>query len=354
MTGNHKRAFAVVCAGLLAAAAVGTSAAAAGPARQARAVEGLDGPRGLDIAAGMTVVAESNGAISEVIRSGADKGTTERIGKVPAGFGAGVAVAGNGDVWAVTGDKTGTLYLFHDGKRRTVLEVAKAQKKNPDPYDLEDAPKESNAFGLAALPDGSALVADAANNSVIRVTRKGKVSTIARVKPRTVPMPEGFDDPELPPAGTPMPLEAVTTSVTVGPDGAVYIGELRGFPGTPETSQIWRVEPGATNAVCKPNKPNKGACTREADGLTSIVDLDMGQGGALYAAELSKMSWLAAEFEVPGAEEGAIIRIGHDRNVRRELSAGEVILPGGVAVGGNGNVFGSGPVFGPGAVKKVG
>jgi hypothetical protein len=356
MTGPRKRAFAVVCAGLLAAAAVGTSAAAAGPAHQARVVDGLDGPRGLDIAGGKTVVAESNGAISQVIRSGPDKGTTERIGKVVKGFGSAVAIAPNGDVWAVTGEGDARLFLFREGhKRQEVADIGRYQKKqNKDPFNLADPPGQSNPFNLASMDDGSVLVADAANNSVVHVTRKGKITPVARVKPRTVPMPEGFDNPDLPPAGTPLPSEAVTTSVAVGPDGAIYIGELRGFPGTPETSQIWKVRPGATDAVCKPNKPNKGACTRFADGLTSIVALEMGRGGSLYAAELSKLSWLAAEFEVPGAEVGAIIRVGRDPQVRRELSPGKVILPGGVAVGGNGNVFVSGPVFGPGSVKKVG
>ena len=355
MTGNHKRAIAVVCATLLAAAAVGTSAAAAGPARQARAVEGLDGPRGLDIAAGKTVVAESNGVISEVIRRGPDKGTTERIGKVVKGFGSAVAVAPNGDVWALTGEGDARLFLFSDGDKRQVADIGRFQKKqNKDPFNLAEPAGQSNPFNLAAMADGSVLVADAANNSVVHVTKRGKITPIARVKPRVVEMPAGFDDPELPPPGTPLPSEAVVTSVAVGPDGTVYLGELRGFPGTPETSQIWKVRPGATDAVCKPNKPNKGACTRFADGLTSIVALEMGRGGSLYVAELSKMSWLAAEFEVPGSEVGSIIRVGRDAQVRRELKPGKVILPGGIAVGGNGNVFVSGPVFGPGAIKKVG
>lgn len=354
MTSTSKRVLALAGAGMLAVALAGTTTAAAGT-DLTRAVEGLNGPRGLDIAYGKTVVAESDGSITEIIRSGPDKGTTEKIGKVTKGFGAAVAVAPNGDVWAVTGGEEGALYLFRDGKpRRTVAHIADAMKKNPDPYDLEGKPKESNAFGLAAMPDGSALVADAANNSVVRVTRGGDISVVARVKTRVVEMPEGFDDPQLPPPGTPMPTESVVTSVAVGPDGEVYLGELRGFPGTPGTSQIWRVEPGATGAVCKPNKPNKGACTLEADGLTSVVALDTGRGGALYVAELSKMGWLAAEFEVPGAEVGAIIRLGHDRNVRRELSPDQVILPGGVAVGQGGGVFATGPIFGPGSFTKVG
>jgi hypothetical protein len=333
------------------AAALAAVPAASG-ASSTRAVEGLNGPRGLDIGHGRMVVADSDGVISEVNRA---KGTTKRIGKVAKGFGSAVAVAKNGDVWALTGGSHGTLYHWKgDQKRRAVLDVGAWQKRhNPDPYDLENNPKESNPYGLEAVK-GGILVADAANNSVIHVTRGGKATHIARVKTRVVEMPEGFDDPELPPAGTPMPTEAVVTSVAQGKDGAIYLGELRGFPGTPDTSQIWRVKPGAKNAVCDPEKPNKGACTRVADGLTSVVALAIGKNDALYAAELSKMSWLAAEMQLEGSTEGSVIKISKDRSRTRELKPGKVHLPGGVAVGRNGGIYVSGPVFGPGGIMKVG
>lgn len=348
-----RRALVLVCAGAAAAALAAVPTAAGAPT--ARGIEGLNGARGLDIGHGRMVVADSDGVISEVVRTGPDKGTAERIGKVSKGFGSAVAVAPNGDVWAVTGGGHGTVYIFRDGhRRRAVVDLGAWQKKNnKDPYNLSGKPGESNAFGLAAMGSG-VLVADAANNSVVHVTRRGIVTHIARVKTRVVEMPEGFDDPELPPAGTPMPTEAVVTSVTVGPDGAVYLGELRGFPGTPGTSGIWRVEPGATDALCRPNRPTKGSCTLFTDGLTSVVALEAGRGGAIYAAELSKMSWLAAEFEVPGAEVGAVVRVSPDGTKMRELSPGKVILPGGVAIGRSGNVFASGPVFGPGGVHRVG
>lgn len=349
MTTPTKRAFAVACAGVVAAALAAVPAASGATAR---GVEGLNGPRGLDIGDGRMVVADSDGNISQVNRA---EGTTHRIGKVAKGFGAAVAVASNGDVWALTGGGHGTLYLWKgDHQRRAVLDVGAWQKKhNPDPFNVEGKPGESNPYGLDAVEDG-VLVADAANNSVIHVTRSGKATAIARVKPRTVEMPAGFDDPQLPPAGTPMPAEAVVTSVVQGKDGAIYLSELRGFPATPGTSEVWRVEPGATGAVCKPNKPTKGDCTRVADGLTSVVALAIGGNDALYAAELSKMSWLAVEMQAEGASEGAIIKISKNRERMRELSPGKVHLPGGVAVGGNGNVFTSGPVFGPGGVMKVG
>ncbi len=349
MTSPRKRALAVACAGAVVAALAAVPAASA--SSSSRAVEGLNGPRGLDIGNGRMVVADSDGVISQVNRA---KGTTKRIGKVAKGFGSAVAVAENGDVWALTGGTHGTLYRWKGDKRRAVLDVGAWQKKhNPDPYDLENKPKESNPYGLEAVK-GGVLVADAANNSVIHVTNGGKATHIARVKTRVVEMPDGFDDPELPPAGTPIPSEAVITSVAQGKDGAIYLGELRGFPATPGTSEVWRVKPGAKNAVCDPEKPNKGACKRVADGLTSIVALAIGKNDALYAAELSKMSWLAVEGGVEGSTEGAVIKISKDRSRTRELKPGKVHLPGGVAVGRNGGVYVSGPVFGPGGIMKVG
>ena len=37
--------------------------------------------------------------------------------------------------------------------------------------------------------------------------------------------------------------EAVPTTVTIGPDGAIYVGELKGFPFRPGTSNVWRIDP---------------------------------------------------------------------------------------------------------------
>ena len=356
----------LACASLAATALVGTAPALAGSSSARLGdVTGLDSVRGFDIGrSGMTVVAEIDGTVSRVFRVGARAGKTRTIAKVKKNFIAPqVAVANDNAVWILTAGGEGptpglgNLYLKKPGHQKHLVSRVQVWqgKHNPDPFDLEGNAKDSNPFGLASLPDGSVLVADAANNSLLRIWRNGHVRPIARIKPRVVEMPAGFDDPQLPPAGTPMPAEAVATSVAVGPDGAYYIGELRGFPATPGTSEIWRVGPGAKNAVCRPNKPQKGACTRVADGLTSIVSLDAGHRGSLYAAELSKMSWLAIEGEppAPGSEIGAVIRVALDRKAQTELSAGKVVLPGSVAVGPRGGVFVSGPVFGPGGFMRV-
>lgn len=360
----------LVCAGLT-AAALTASGAAVGAAAQTSAsgerptIGGFEGARGLDIGdSGKTVLATADGKIHRVFRTGANAGESRRIARLPASFVApAVAVADDGAVWILTvgAEKPtaghGTLFLKRPGQKKVVVRNIQRwvhnHKRGADPFDLEDSPRESNPYGVAAMPDGSALVADAANNAVFHVTRAGRVHVVARVMTRTVKTPD-YGDPEMPPPGTPMPSEAVTTSVAVGNDGSVYIGELRGFPATPGKSQVWRVRPGAMDAVCNPKRPQRGACTRTADGLTSVVSVDTGRGGSLYVAELSKAGWLAAESQEPGTEIGSVIRIGHDRDVRRELAAGEVVLPGAVAVGPKGNVYVSGPIFGPGGIMRVG
>lgn len=366
-----KRFAMLACAGLTAAAlttsgaAVGASAETAAGSGARPTIGGFEGARGLDIGrSGKTVLATADGKVHRVFRTGKRAGDHRVIARVPGGFLApAVAVANDNAVWILTvGAETptrgqGTLFLKRPGHKkvavRNIQRWAKNHRRGADPFDLEDSKRDSNPYGVAAMPDGSALVADAANNAVFRVTRAGRVQVVARVMPRTVKMPD-YGDPEMPPPGTPMPSEAVTTSVAVGRDGSVYIGELRGFPGNVGKSQVWRVRPGARNAVCNPTKPQRGACTRTADGLTSIVSLDTGRGGSLYVAELSKAGWFAAESQEPGTEIGAVIRIGHDRDVRRELAPGEVVLPGSVAVGPQGNVYVSGPIFGPGGMMRVG
>ncbi|WP_345523908.1 ScyD/ScyE family protein [Nocardioides conyzicola] len=345
--------------------------------------DGLNGPRGVDaLGHGRTLVTETDGTFSLILEPhkrwhhwrGARHGSAPRkivLGQVPTNFAPAIAAGRHGTIWLLTGgaspdepaaDNGATLFKWKAGWAAPVAfaDIAAYQESDPDPYDLEDLPADSNPFGLAALRDGSVLVADAAGNDLLHVSKSGDIETVARLKPREVVTPEG-----LPGAGTPATAEAVATSVTVGSDGAWYIGELRGYPATPGTSEIWRVRPGTTDALCDPEKP-WGACQRYADGLTSIVDLGAGRHG-IYAVTLSKLSWLAVESPTPppGADIGGLFLVsgghghghhrhghGHGHGARiTELVPDQLHLPGGVDVAGDPYVVG--PVFGPGALAKI-
>jgi hypothetical protein len=364
----HRRGTArlVAAAVIVGALIAGAPSAAIGASSLTPVVEGLNGPRGVAVGpAGRVVYSEADGSFSQVVTKGSKAGSVTRLGTVPTDFAPAVAVGGRGQTFVLTsggepGTGAATLYRWTPGAKgvRVVADIAAYQQTDPDPDNLEGPAGESNPFGVADLPDGSALVADAAGNDLLRVYPNGRIVTVARLKPRVVPVPEGLPDEfggePLPPAGTPLPSEAVATSVTVGADGYYYVGELRGFPATPGTSQVWRIAPGSVNAVCDPAAPDTGACRRYADGFTSIVDLGAGRDGSIYVVELVKRSWLQWELGLVDPPVGALLRIPPGGGSPVELVPGELVLPGGVDVGKDGAVYVTAPVFGPGVLARVG
>ena len=220
-----------------------------------------------------------------------------------------VAPLGRGDMFAVTGiDPTGTLetaqklYRVSRGRTRMVADLfAFEESVNPD-GGLVD----SNPFDVAALTGGRALVADAGANDLLIVDAQGRVDWVATLPTELVPTQDLKDlanCPTPPPGfeficGLPgaMPAQAVATSVAIGPDGAYYVGELKGFPAPKAMSRVWRIEPGALHAECG----SSSDCSVVAGGFTSIVDLAFGPDGTLYVVELDENTWAAIEFQLGG------------------------------------------------------
>ncbi|WP_170284780.1 ScyD/ScyE family protein [Kribbella amoyensis] len=334
-------------------------------------ITNLDSPRGVATHGGKIIYSVGDGSVYEAWKNGK---VIRKLGQVPGGFAPAIDTDKWGTTYALTGAAgepgsppvpgAATLFKLVPGKAPVkIADIAKYQMKDPDPYDQENNPTDSNPFGVAALNDGTVLVSDAAGNDLLRVwVKSGHIKTVARLKPRVVKVPPGLPttDPEgnptnFPPAGTPITSEAVATSVTVGSDGYWYVGELRGFPATPGKSQIWRIKPGSYNATCDPYKPNRGHCQRYADGYTSIVDLAGGPRGTLAVVELAKASWL--QWELGGSPVGALFLQFpgkyHKAGFRKELAKNQLILPGGTAFSRWGDLYVSSPLFGPGAIYKV-
>lgn len=223
-----------------------------------------------------------------------------------------IAPIGRGDMFAVTGfdptTETGESEYAHKLfrlSRGSVHEIADfwafESEVNPDNGEID-----SNTYDVEALSGNKVLVADAGGNSLLIVDQKGNVDWVATFPDELVssenaknlvgcpnPIP-GFEEfcflPEM------FPAQAVPTSVAIGPDGAYYVGELKGFPAPIGESQIWRVEPGTLHAECG----SSPACSVVADGFTSIVDLTFGPDGTLYVVELDEASWAAVELQLGG------------------------------------------------------
>lgn len=208
-----------------------------------------------------------------------------------------VAPIGRRSLHAVSGGEEGMLYRITGTTAWPMADIAGYEAEvNP-----AGGPVESNAFDVARAPGGAALVADAAGNSLLRVSETGRVNWVAAFPNELVSTanakalagcPDAPDEfafvCELPAM---IPAEPVATSVTIGPDGAYYVGELKGFPAPTGASRIWRIERGTRHAQCGTDP----RCSVVADGFTSIIDLNTGPDGTVYVTEFDEASWLAAE-----------------------------------------------------------
>lgn len=154
---------------------------------------------------------------------------------------------------------------------------------------------QTNPYHLAAVSGSTALVADAAGNTLLSAKTNGDLDWVAVLTP---PVDEDGDwlvlfDGEFEGEDVTCYVQPVPTAVDIGPDGAYYVSELTGA--TPEgvdipgLARVWRIESDARHAVCP--SPD---CQVVIDGLTSVIDLVFGPDGSLYALEYDANGWLAA------------------------------------------------------------
>lgn len=284
--------------------------------------------KALDVAPdGSVIVGASSGEVTRYVVSGAGAGTSSVVTQLEAPI-IDLAV-GKDRAWILT--EGGDVWVWRLGQDapQNVGNVISYQASDPDPHDLEGIPDESNPFGITVHPDGSALLADAAGNDLLKVGVDGDFTTMARFPVEVVAtdhleMPPGE---ELPPE---MPTESVPTTVAVGPDGAIYVGELKGFPFRPGSSRIWRIDADASDVDCSA-EATQGDCYTAETGYTGIADLDIHSSGAKLVMEYAADGVMAFEggFET-GEFPPAVLRASY-QGQRVELAEGEFSQPGAVA-----------------------
>jgi hypothetical protein len=167
---------------------------------------------------------------------------------------------------------------------------------------------DSNPYGLLALP-GRVVVADAGGNDLIQVAANGEISTLAV-----------FDRIPRPGPG-PTSVQAVPTTVALGPDGDLYVGVLTGGPFTVGLANVYRV-------------PADGGIPEVAySGFTNIIDIAFGPDGSLYVLEIARNA-------IPNfGAGGRLVRIDPDGTQTDVISGPPLIAPGGVAIGKDGALY---------------
>jgi sugar lactone lactonase YvrE len=252
---------------------------------------GGDGPC-IEGPEGGTVCFGASGAITRVTPDGAQTRVLTGLPSV-ADEGTGEGASGPTDVVATGSQKLAfTVGLGADPDLRlSVPEAADMGKlwettwRNGRLTELADiaqheadanpvAGPDSNPGGL--LRRGSTyVVADAGGNTVVEARRQGSMTTLAVLPSQLAEAPPFLG---LPP-GTLIPTEAVPTAVAEGPDGAVYVSQLTGFPFQEGLANIYRVDP-------------DGSLDVYAGGLTTVTDLAFAEDGTLYVVELASAGLL--------------------------------------------------------------
>jgi hypothetical protein len=170
---------------------------------------------------------------------------------------------------------------------------------------------------------GSFYVTDSGGNDLVKA-RDGAVSLV-----------KVFHDERT----TQGKVQAVPTDVVVGPDKALYICELTGFPFVKGSSKIYRIAPGAHQAKVY------------AAHLTNVTSMAFGKDGRLYAVQIANQGLNSTTSVTNGALWRVASRKSHkkSKNISGQLSA-----PYGVAIKGRSAYVSTSSVYtGIGQVVRI-
>lgn len=196
---------------------------------------------------------------------------------------------------------------------------------------------QTNPYHLTSLSNSTALVADAAGNTLLSAGLTGAIDWVAVFTP---PVEDGdwmvmasLDET------TDCYVQPVPTSVAVAPDGALYVGELTGVTAAELAggvssghSRVWRIESGASQVVCPSDD-----CEEVLSGFTSVIDLEFGPEGDLYVVEYDTNGWFAAT-EVGNPGGGTIQRCDVGSGAC-EVVADDLALPGAITFDASGDLW---------------
>jgi hypothetical protein len=143
------------------------------------------------------------------------------------------------------------------------------RRANPDGRGVE-----SNPYDMV-LQNGYAYVSDAAANTIMRInTTTGEMEMYALFKE----MP----NPQFPETGAPT-MDTVPTGLEFGPDGALYVAFLTGFPFPKGGAGVYRlVDNNGDGDALDPDEENL-----VVTGLNAATDVTFDAEGAMYTSEFS-------------------------------------------------------------------
>jgi hypothetical protein len=256
-------------------------------------ITGLEAPRGLTSIGSQVLIAEQGtGSILRV----SDLGTKTVIatglpttvadspeGPLPAGPSAVIQVGAT--YYVAVGEAPGTrgfdaLYQVQEGSKPTLIAdlLAYEKENNVDGGELDDGEPELNMNAYDLVWDGKSgiFVTGAGANAIFHVSvPDGEITTYALFPDRPNPLfAQKIGGPT---------MQTVPTGLVVGPDGALYVSTLTGFPFPQGGAAVYRVEDKDKDG----DALESGEVTVFASGLTTATDLAFDKDGSLLVAQFS-------------------------------------------------------------------
>jgi hypothetical protein len=177
----------------------------------------------------------------------------------------------------------------------------------------------SDPYAIAPYRGGYAI-ADAGADDVLFVSPSGKISVLAVLPTIKERAPAGAFGKRQKKA-IEAQAHAVPDSIAVGPDGALYVGELGGVPYGLGKSDVYRVLPGHRPTVF-------------ARGFTSIADIAFDSSGRLLVLEIDRKGLNDPGFNTGDPASGVLLRVNRG-GAHQTLLAKGLIYPTGIAVSGS-------------------
>lgn len=226
---------------------------------------------------------------------------------------------------------------LHTGEFTEIFDFGKYElTNNPDGGDLV-----TNPYDLAIKGD-TAYVVDGGGNATYAIKLDGSdvkaipMPTQVIENPLFPPTPPGVEPFFLPGQTAERAIvQSVPTGVTVGPDGAVYVGEFTGFPYPEGKARIFRIGEDGVPEVF-------------AEGFTHITELTFDHDGNLYVLQFSNVAqWKGDIRDLPGS----LIKVAPDGTRTTVIAEGQGLESAdGIVVGPDGKIYitkrGVGPGFG--------
>lgn len=282
---------------------------------------GLDAPRGLTaLGNGDVLVAE--GAGGRLLRVAADGTQTELLTGLPValievapgevettGVSSAISDGGTG-YYYVIGESTdagfSALYQAEAGGTPVLIaDLGEYEEANNTDGDLDlagDPELLSNPYDLVLDASGDIFVTDSGANAVLRVDgTTNEITPFAIFTNRENPLFAGG-------AGIGGPtMDQVPTGIAIGPDGAIYITTLTGFPFPTGAARVYRLEDGNADG----DALDDGESTIFFEGLTTATDLVFDANGDLLVSQFSTNMLAGAPGRISRISGGTATTVAH-------------------------------------------